>query len=82
MRPPIATYQDARFVRAVCQILVHAPGLGLGGCDGNAHLGGVVKQVVSASKTFKKLGQAPGGNHFDSGLFVLVVDLREKIEDR
>ena len=50
------------------KVLVHTPGLGLGGCDGNADFGGVIEQVVSASETFKELGKSPGGNDFDGGL--------------
>ena len=52
----------------MCKVLVHTPGLGLGGCDGNADFGGVIEQVVSASETFKELGKSPGGNDFDGGL--------------
>lgn len=62
------TYQDTGFIRAVCKVLVHTPGLGLSGCDGNANLGGVIEQVVSTSETFKELGQSPRGNDFDGGL--------------
>lgn len=62
------TYQDTGFIRAVRKVLVHTPGLGLGGCDRNADFGGVIEQVVSASETFKELGKSPGGNDFDGGL--------------
>lgn len=60
----------------MCKVLVHTPGLGLGGCDGNADFGGVIEQVVSASETFKELGQSPGGNDFDGGLILLALFLR------
>jgi hypothetical protein len=52
----------------VGQVLVHAPGLGLGGGDGNALLGGVLEEVVAADEALVEDRVAPWGNDLDVGL--------------
>lgn len=56
------------FVRAVSQVGVHTPGLGLGGCDGNAVLLGIVEEILPALEAVAELGQPPGRDDLDSGL--------------
>jgi hypothetical protein len=52
----------------VGQVLVHAPGLGLGGGDGNALFGGVLEEVVTADEALVEDRVAPWGNDLDVGL--------------
>jgi hypothetical protein len=52
----------------VGEVLVHGPGLGLGGGDGNALLLGVVEQVLTALEALVEDGVAPRGNGLDVGL--------------
>lgn len=40
----------------------------LGGSNGDAGLGGVVKQIVATSETLEELRVTPGGNDLDGGL--------------
>ena len=67
-RSGIGVLQDAGLVGAVGQVLVHGPGLGLGGGDGNALLLGVVEQVLTALEALVEDGVAPRGNDLDAGL--------------
>jgi hypothetical protein len=67
-RGGIGVLQDAGLVRAVGQVLIHGPGLGLGGGDGNALLLGVVEQVLTALEALVEDGVAPRGNDLDGGL--------------
>jgi hypothetical protein len=67
-RSGIGVLQDASLVRTVGQVLVHGPGLGLGGGDGNALLLGVVEQVLTALEALVEDGVAPRGNDLDAGL--------------
>lgn len=50
------------------EILVHAPGLRLGGCDRDILLSSEVEEVVAAGETVIELGKPPWGNDFDGGL--------------
>ena len=50
------------------EILVHAPGFRLGGCDRDILLSSEVKEVVAAGETVIKFGKPPWGNDFDGGL--------------
>ena len=67
-RGGVRVLQDTGLVRAVGQVLVHAPGLGLGGGDGDALLGGVGEEVVTASEALVEDRVAPRGNDLDVGL--------------
>lgn len=67
-RSGIRVLQDTSLVRAVGEVLVHAPGLGLGGRDGDALLLGIGEEVVAASETLVEDGVAPWGNDLDLGL--------------
>lgn len=64
----VGILEDTGLVRAVGQVLVHAPGLGLGGCDRNALLGSVSQEVVTASEALVEDRVAPRGNDLDLGL--------------
>lgn len=50
------------------QVLIHAPGLGLGGGNGNALLGGIGKEIVTAGETLVEDGVAPRGDDLDGRL--------------
>lgn len=50
------------------EVLVHGPGFGLGGCDGDVHLVGVVEEVVSADEAGVEFGHALGRDDLDFGL--------------
>ena len=63
----VGVLQDTGLVRAVGQVLVHTPWLGLGRGDGDTLLGGVVKQGVTASETVVEDGVTPRGNDLDVG---------------
>jgi hypothetical protein len=52
----------------VGQVLVHRPGLGLGGGHGNALLGGVGEEVVATGEAVVESRVTPGGNDLDIGL--------------
>lgn len=67
-RSGVGVLQDTGLVRAVGQVLVHTPWLGLGRGDGDTLLGGVVKQGVTASETVVEDGVTPRGNDLDVGL--------------
>lgn len=64
-RSGIGILQNAGLVRAVSKVLIHGPGLGLGGGDGNALLLGVVEQVLTALEALVEDGVAPRGNDLD-----------------
>lgn len=64
----VGILENTGLVRAVGQVLVHAPGLGLGGCDGNALLGSVRQKVVTASEALVEDRITPRGNDLDLGL--------------
>jgi hypothetical protein len=52
----------------VGQVLIHGPGLGLGGGDGDALLGSVGEEIVTADEALVEDGVTPGGNDLDVGL--------------
>lgn len=64
----IGVLEDAGLVGAVCQVLIHAPGLALGACDGDASSSRVVKQVVAALESVVEDGLSPWSEHNDAGL--------------
>lgn len=64
-RSGIGILQNAGLVRAVGKVLIHGPGLGLGGGDGNALLLGVVEQILTALEALVEDGVAPRGNDLD-----------------
>jgi hypothetical protein len=64
----IGVLEDTGLVGAVGQVLVHGPGLGLGGGHGNVLLGGVGEQVVTAGEAVVENRVTPGGNDLDVGL--------------
>lgn len=64
----IGILQNTSLVRAVGQVLIHAPGLGLGGGDGDALLGGIGKEIVTTGEALIEDGVAPRGNDLDGGL--------------
>jgi len=64
----VGVFKDARFVGAVCEVLVHAPGFALCACDGDLLLGGVVKEVIAAGKALVEFGNTPGSDDFNCGL--------------
>lgn len=64
----IGILQDTGLVRAVGQVLIHTPGLGLGGGDGDALLSGVGKEIVTASETLVEDRLTPRGDDLDVGL--------------
>lgn len=67
-RSDVGVLEDTGLVRAVGQVLVHRPGLGLGGGHGNALLGGVGEQVVATGEAVVESRVTPGGNDLDIGL--------------
>ena len=67
-RGDVGVLQDTGLVGAVGQVLVHAPGLGLGGSDGDILLGGIGEQIVTAGEALVEDGVAPGGDDLDVGL--------------
>jgi hypothetical protein len=52
----------------VSQILVHGPGLRLGGGDGDALLGSVGEEIVTADEALVEDGVTPRSNDLDVGL--------------
>ena len=64
----VGVFQDTGLVRAVGQVLVHTPGLGLGGGDGDVLLSGIVEQGVTTSEAVVEDGVTPRGNDLDVGL--------------
>lgn len=64
----IRVLQDTSLIRAVGQVLVHTPGLGLGRSHRDALLGGVGQKVVTASETLVEDRVTPRGNDLDLGL--------------
>lgn len=67
-RSRVRVLQDTGLVRAVGQVLVHTPRLRLGGGNGDALLGGVGKQIVTALEAVVEDGVAPRGVDLDIGL--------------
>ena len=67
-RSGVGVLQDTGLVGAVGQVLVHAPGLGLGRGDRDALLSGVGEEVVTASETLVEDGVTPRGDDLDLGL--------------
>ena len=67
-RSGVRVLQDTGLVRAVGQVLIHAPGLGLGGGNGNALLSSVGQEVVTASEALVEDRVTPRGNDLDLGL--------------
>ena len=67
-RGDVRVLEDARLVAAVGEVLVHGPGLGFRGGDGDVHLFGVVEEVVAADEAFVEFGHPPGGDDLDLGL--------------
>lgn len=67
-RSGVGVLQDASLVRAVSEVLIHTPRLGLGGGDGDALLGGIVEEVVTADETLVEYRIAPRGDYLDVGL--------------
>lgn len=64
----VGVLQDTGLVGAVSQVLIHGPGLGLGGGDRDALLFGVVEQVLAALEALVEDGLAPRRNDLDGGL--------------
>lgn len=64
----VGVLEDAGLVGAVSQVLVHGPGLGLGGCDRNALFGSVGEEIVTTGEALVEDGVTPGGNDLDVGL--------------
>jgi hypothetical protein len=52
----------------VSQVLIHGPGLGLGGGYGNALLGSVGEEIVTADEALVENGVTPRGNDLNVGL--------------
>lgn len=67
-RSSVRVLQNTGLVGAVGQVLIHTPGLGLGGGNGNTLLGGVGKEIVTAGETLIEDGVTPGGDDLDVGL--------------
>lgn len=67
-RSCVGVLQDAGLVGAVSQVLIHGPGLGLGGGDGNVLPLGIVEQVLAALEALVEDGIAPRRNDLDGGL--------------
>lgn len=67
-RSGVGVLQDAGLVGAVGEVLVHGPGLGLGGGDGDTLLLGVVEQVLTALEALVEDGVAPRGDDLDGRL--------------
>lgn len=67
-RSGVGVLQDTGLVRAVGQVLVHTPGLGLGGGDGDTLLSGIVEQGVTTGEAVVEDGVTPRGNDLDVGL--------------
>lgn len=64
----VGVLQDTGLVRAVGQVLVHTPGLGLGRGHGDTLLGSIVEQGVAAGETVVEDGVTPRGDDLDVGL--------------
>lgn len=64
----VRVLQDTGLVGAMGQVLIHTPGLGLGGGDGDALLSGIGKEIVTAGETLVEDGVAPRGDNLDGGL--------------
>lgn len=67
-RSDVGVLQDTGLVGAVSQVLIHGPGLGLGGGDGDALLGSVGEEIVTADEALVEDGVTPRGNDLDVGL--------------
>lgn len=67
-RSSVGVFQDTSLIGAVSQVLVHTPWLGLGRCNGNALVGSVGEQVVTALEAIVENRVTPWGNHLDVGL--------------
>lgn len=64
----VRVLEDTGLVRAVGQVLVHTPGLGLGRGHRNVLLGGIVEQGVTASEAVVENGVTPRCDNLDVGL--------------
>ena len=64
-RSRVGVFQDAGLVGAVGQVLVHTPRLGLGRGDGDALLGGVGEQIISALEAVVEDRVSPWGDDLD-----------------
>lgn len=67
-RGDVRVLQDTGLVRAVSQVLVHTPGLGLGGGHGNALLTSVGEEIVTTGEALVEDRVTPGSNDLDVGL--------------
>jgi hypothetical protein len=67
-RSDIRVLQNTSLIRAVGQILVHTPGLGLGGSDGDTLLSGVGKEIVATGEALVETGVTPRSDDLDVGL--------------
>lgn len=67
-RSDVGILQDTSLVRAVGQVLIHGPGLGLGGGDGDTLLGGIGEEVITADEALVEDRVTPRGNDLDVGL--------------
>lgn len=64
----VGVLEDAGLVRAVSQVLIHTPGLGLGRGHRDALLGGIVEQGITAGEAVVEDGVTPRGDDLDVGL--------------
>ena len=64
----IGIFQDACFIGAVGEVLIHTPWLRLCRCDWDILLSGVIEEVVPANKTGVEFGKSPWRYDFDGGL--------------
>jgi hypothetical protein len=67
-RSDIGVLENTGLIRAVSQVLIHTPGLGLGGSDRDVLLGSIGEEIVTASETLVEDGVTPGSNDLDVGL--------------
>lgn len=67
-RSDVGVLQDTGLVGAVSQVLIHGPGLGLGGGYGDAFLGSVGEEIVTADEALVEDGVTPRGNDLNVGL--------------
>lgn len=67
-RSGVGVLQNTGLVRAVGQVLVHTPGLGLGRGHRDTLLGGIVEEGVTAGETVVEDGVTPRGDDLDVGL--------------
>jgi hypothetical protein len=67
-RSDIRVLENTGLIGAVSQVLIHTPGLGLGGSDRDVLLGSIGEEIVTASETLVEDGVTPGSNDLDVGL--------------